>query len=226
MGALEDYVNRQRIQDRTDPMLCSVMSRPATPDPMASPEYDAVESVAPEAWLGLLGGLGRVALSRLAPKVSRELPAGFSIKEFGASPADREAIDELLKPWLAARSPVHPDDRDIFMSMRNTYRINPNARTRFLLDETQTPRGAYQIANRGEESYLPNVGVTEQGKGYGRALLNHAVSTRENPSFLVSAPGKETFYRKLGLMEKADDGISSFHFRQGGLIQMKGYHCG
>ena len=227
MGALEDYVRSQRIKDRNDPMRDSVMSRQSV-DPLAySPEQDALERVEPESYLSMLGllkGLTRSASS----KVSRALPEGMSVKEFGSTPADREAIDQILGPWLARGSKVSPDDRDIFMSMRNIYDRNPNTRTRVLIDETRGPLGAYQITNRGGSSYIPNVGVSAVGQGYGKALMNHAISNKENPTFLVSAPGKEGFYRKVGMREMIDPDteVSSFHFKQGGLVQYKECNCG
>jgi len=160
---------------------------------------------------------------KLAAKPTRELPPGYAIREFG--PEQRQAIDEILGPLRAVGSKVDPDDRDIFTAMRNTFNVNPDARTRFLFTPEGQVAGGYQLASRDKGRYIPNVAVAEQGNGYGRMLMNHAIDTREAPTFLISAPGKEGFYRKAGLSEKSDDGISSFHFRQGGLVQYSKEKC-
>lgn len=156
----------------------------------------------------------------------RELPSGYLMREFG--PEQREAIDELIAPLRAVGSKVDPDDRDIFTSMRNTFTVNPDARTRFLFNPEGRVLGGYQLATRDSGRYVPNVAVTEQGKGYGAMLMNHAMATREAPTFLVSAPGKEGFYRKLGMKEVVDPDtdVSSFKFCRGGLVQYKECNCG
>lgn len=177
--------------------------------------------------MGSLSVLSRLA--ELFAKVRakpKELPPGYIIKEF--TPMQREAIDEIIGPLRAVGSKVDPDDRDIFTAMRNTFKVNPDARTRFLFTPEGRVAGGYQLATRGAERYIPNVAVSEQGKGYGSMLMNHAMSTKEAPTFLVSAPGKEGFYRKMGMKETVDPDtdVASFRFRRGGLIQMKECSCG
>lgn len=148
----------------------------------------------------------------------RALPEGMSIRELGSSALDRDALDEILKPWLQVGSKVHPDDRAIFNDMRSALENYPNIRTRVLLSPEEQPIGAYQLVNRGLSRYMPNLGVSEQGKGIGTSLLGHAKATREAPTSLYSAPGKEGFYRKQGLKESNEDGISKFSFAQGGVV--------
>lgn len=173
--------------------------------------------------MGILTKLAQMLSRKAKPK---ELPAGYVMREFG--PQEREAIDDIIGPLRAVGSRVHPDDRDIFTAMRNTFTVNPDARTRFLFTPEGQVAGGYQLASRDSGRYIPNVAVTEQGKGFGSMLMNHAMQNREAPTFLVSAPGKEGFYRKMGMKEAVDPDtdVSSFMFKKGGLIQMKECNCG
>lgn len=167
-----------------------------------------------------MGLLAKIAqMLRPTVKVAKELPPGFTMREFG--PTEREAIDEIIGPLRAVGSKVNPDDRDIFTMMRNTFKVNPEARTRFIFTPEGQVAGGYQVAPREKSMYIPNVAVAEQGQGYGRMLMEDAMRNREGPTFLVSAPGKEGFYRKMGMREQIDPDtdVSSFSFRRGGLVQ-------
>jgi len=150
----------------------------------------------------------------IAPAL-RTLPKGMTVRELGGSPLDREALDEILKPWLKVGSSVTPEDRVIFSDMRRAVESYPDIRTRVMM-ANEEPVGAYQLVNKGDSRYIPNVAVAKQRQGVGTALMDHARSTREAPTSLYAMPGKEGFYRKQGMNEKIEDGLAKFSFAQGG----------
>lgn len=221
-GALSQMRPRTPREKARDAALAqSVMSRQSAG---WQPEYEK-EPVLEEPMFSPLDLIGAAPLAKLAnllkkvpvKAIDRTIPTNLSFKEYG--PDQLSQIDEILAPWLRVGSKVNPEDRDIFMQMRKVYGMRPETRTRVMFDK-ETPVGAYQLSSQDGKGYLPNLAVTEQGKGYGSALMNHAIMNKENPFYLISAPGKEGFYRKFGGKETTDD-ISRFDFKRGGLIQMK-----
>ena len=143
---------------------------------------------------------------------------------------DINALRDLFESHVRPRSAT-PIDHQIIANELLRNAEEPDVITHAFYAQNSPAKGAYQLAERRDGTYIPYMVAFD--KGMGSLMLEDAYNNAkklypQDPVFLYATPESKGFYRKQpNWVESEYEGIPKFERKaKGGLIQMKECSCG